>query len=93
MGIQVSSPQTVVLRRDINGLNLLKIRIYFQIDYLMRSRRSPFLVTTSYAEHFHLFPVHVKKLVFHDDCVRLNMARRIRRIRMEETASRYGEYE
>jgi hypothetical protein len=89
MGIQVSSPQTVVLRRDINALDLLKISIYFQIDYLMRSRRSPFRVTTSYAEHFHFFPVHVKKLDFHDDCVRLTMAWCIRRIRME-TALRYG---
>lgn len=88
MGIQVSSPQTVVLRRVINGLDLLKIRIYFQIDYLMRS---PFRVTTSYAENFHLYPVHVKKLDFHDDCVWLNMAWRIRRIRMEETAPKYGE--
>jgi hypothetical protein len=53
--------------------------------------RSPFRVTTSYAENFHLYPVHVKKLDFHDDCVWLNMAWRIRRIRMEETAPKYGE--
>ena len=71
MGVQVSSPQTVVLCTHINALDVLKISIYFKIDYLMRLRRSPFRVTTSYAEHFHLVSVHVQKLDFHDDCVRL----------------------
>jgi hypothetical protein len=47
---------------------MLKINIYFKIDYLVRLRRSPFRVTTSYAEHFHLVSVHVQKLDFHDDC-------------------------
>jgi hypothetical protein len=34
----------------------------------MRWRRSPFRVTTSYAEHFHLVSVHMQKPDFHDDC-------------------------
>jgi hypothetical protein len=55
----------------------------------MRWRRCPFLVTTSYAEHFNLVAVHAQKLDFHDDCVRLTAVWRIRRIRMEETAPRY----
>jgi hypothetical protein len=35
MGVQVSSPQTVVLCTDINALDVLKISIYFKIVYLM----------------------------------------------------------
>ena len=66
--VQVSSGQTVVLCTDINALDRLKISVYFKIDYLMRLRRSPFRVPTSYAEHFHLVSVHVQKLDFHDDC-------------------------
>jgi len=54
-----------------NALDMLKISICFKIDYLMRWRRCPFLVTTSYAEHFNLVAVHAQKLDFHDDCVRL----------------------
>ena len=53
----------------------------------MCSRRSPFRVTTSYAEHFHLVSVHVQKLDFHDECVRLSAVWRIRRLRMEEQPS------